>query len=138
MTARPSLPGAVRLHKPAEYAAALKGRRIARGQWLSVHVAYPTPAADPAAQPPAPSVPHARLGLVIAKRMAKRAVTRNAIKRVLREAFRHLRHILPPHSFVFRLVNPVAPTSLTVLKKQMRTEADALFHQARKRLATSE
>ncbi|NCW85967.1 MAG: ribonuclease P protein component, partial [Oxalobacteraceae bacterium] len=31
---------------------------------------------------------HARLGVVVAKRLAPRAVTRNAIKRMVREVFR--------------------------------------------------
>ncbi|UUZ46686.1 ribonuclease P protein component [Massilia sp. B-10] len=33
-------------------------------------------------------LPHARLGVVVAKRFAPRAVTRNTIKRVTRELFR--------------------------------------------------
>lgn len=33
-------------------------------------------------------LPHARLGVVAAKRLAPRAVTRNAVKRAVREAFR--------------------------------------------------
>jgi ribonuclease P protein component len=33
--------------------------------------------------------PYARLGIVVGKRVAKSAVSRNTIKRVLRESFRH-------------------------------------------------
>lgn len=33
--------------------------------------------------------PYARLGLVVPKRVARSAVTRNGIKRILRESFRH-------------------------------------------------
>jgi ribonuclease P protein component len=32
---------------------------------------------------------YGRLGLIVAKRVAKKAVTRNQIKRVIRESFRH-------------------------------------------------
>jgi ribonuclease P protein component len=39
---------------------------------------------------------HARLGLAISKRVSKRAVERNRIKRLLRESFRHARAQLPP------------------------------------------
>ncbi|WP_266168663.1 ribonuclease P protein component [Dyella subtropica] len=39
---------------------------------------------------------HARLGLAISKRVSKRAVERNRIKRLLRESFRRVRHQLPP------------------------------------------
>ena len=38
---------------------------------------------------------HARLGLAISKRVSKRAVERNRIKRLLRESFRRVRHRLP-------------------------------------------
>lgn len=73
----------------------------------------------------------ARLGMIVAKRLAQRAVTRNTIKRVLREAFRAQRHDLPHRDFVFRLVTRIEPSSLTVLKKQVRAEADALLKRAR-------
>jgi ribonuclease P protein component len=39
---------------------------------------------------------HARLGLAISKRVSKRAVERNRIKRLVRESFRQIRHRLPP------------------------------------------
>jgi ribonuclease P protein component len=116
-----SLPGAARLHRPSEYAAALKGRRVARGALFVLNV------------PRDQAAPHApaRLGMIVAKRLARRAVTRNAIKRVLREAFRAQRHALPQRDFVFRLVAPVEPASLTALKKQVRAEADSLLSKAR-------
>jgi len=122
-----TLPWAVRLHRPGDYAAALKGRRIARGTWLALHVSASVSATVLAVRP---GLPGARLGLIVAKRLAKRAVTRNAVKRVVREAFRLVRHELPPCDFVFRLVSPVAPCSLTVLKKRLRAEADTLLRQA--------
>lgn len=37
----------------------------------------------------------ARLGLAVSKRVSKRAVDRNRIKRQIRESFRHMRHELP-------------------------------------------
>jgi ribonuclease P protein component len=39
---------------------------------------------------------YARLGLAISKRVSKRAVERNRIKRLLRESFRRVRDQLPP------------------------------------------
>ncbi|MEW9571642.1 ribonuclease P protein component [Rhodanobacter sp. Si-c] len=39
---------------------------------------------------------HARLGLAISKRVSKRAVERNRLKRLLRESFRQVRDQLPP------------------------------------------
>lgn len=107
-------PSAARLHRPSEYAAALKGRRIARGALFVV--SGPRTADGPA-----------RLGLIIPKRFAPLAVTRNAIKRVLREAFRLQRAGLPDGDLVFRLVSRPAPASLTSLKREVRAEADRLL-----------
>lgn len=111
---------AARLHRPSEYAAALKGKRIARGALFVITT--PRDAAEGADQ--------ARLGLIIAKRYAARAVTRNAMKRVIREAFRLRRHELPPCDYVFRLHSKVGPLTLTELKKLVRSEVDALLDRA--------
>lgn len=113
---------AARLHRPSEYASALQGKRIARGAMLVVS----TPRQNTL------NSNEPRLGLIIAKRFAAKAVTRNAIKRVIREAFRLKRHELPPKDFVFRLHSKVAPTSLTELKKMVRTETDGLLERAAK------
>ncbi|MBE1162108.1 ribonuclease P protein component [Dyella acidiphila] len=43
---------------------------------------------------------HARLGLAVSKRVSKRAVERNRIKRLLRESFRRSRLKLPPLDLV--------------------------------------
>lgn len=117
-----TFPATARLHRPSEYASALKGKRIARGALFVVS----TPRISALSQQP----DQARLGLIIAKRFAADSVTRNAIKRVIREAFRHKRHLLPPADLVFRLHSKVAPTSLTQLKKQVRAEADQLLDRA--------
>ena len=69
----------------------------------------------------------ARLGLIIAKRFAARASTRNAIKRVIREAFRHRRLALPAKDYVVRLQCKMPPATLTVLKQTVRAEVDAHF-----------
>jgi len=47
---------------------------------------------------------HARLGMVIAKRVLPRAVDRNRIKRCIRETFRLQRQNLPGCDFVVRLL----------------------------------
>lgn len=65
--------------------------------------------------------------MVIAKRFAAHASTRNALKRVIREAFRHRRLQLPPQDYVLRLHSKVAPMSLTALKRLARAEVDAHF-----------
>lgn len=51
------------------------------------------------------TLPHPRLGLVIAKRRVRTAVHRNRIKRLLRDHFRLQQHILPDVDFIV-LVRP--------------------------------
>ncbi len=122
---RATFPAAARLHRPTEFAAALAGRRIARGAFFVV-TAHLRQAID--SEPTAE--PCARLGLIIAKRFAHHASTRNALKRVVREAFRSKRLELPAHDFVVRLNKRITAMSLTELKKTARLEADAHFLRA--------
>lgn len=74
-------------------------------------------------------LPLARLGVVAAKRMAPRAVTRNMIKRVVRESFRQA--ALPPVDCIVRLFRPVnsrsEPASNAELKMTLRVELLQLF-----------
>ena len=120
---RTNYPASARLHSPSEYALALKGKRIVRGALFVIntprHVANPTQDT-------------ARLGLIIPKRLAAKAVTRNTIKRVLREAFRLQRPYLAPKDLVFRLHTKVPALSLRQLRKLVRAEADELLQKARK------
>lgn len=114
---RASFPSSARVLRPSEYTAALKGRRVARGALFVVMASPET----------IPMAPRPRLGLIVAKRFAPLAVTRNTIKRVLRETFRHRQHDLPVRDYVFRLHAPVGVTSLRDLKVRVRAEADALL-----------
>lgn len=50
----------------------------------------------------------ARLGVVVAKKQAKRANVRNLVKRIAREIFRRHRAMLQAHDLVVRLHAPVA------------------------------
>ncbi|WP_019937435.1 ribonuclease P protein component [Bordetella sp. FB-8] len=133
---RATLPAQARLHRPSEFAAALKGRRLARGAFFVVSAASaaapdakPAGSADSAAETSrfGEQPACARLGLVIAKRYAPHAVTRNALKRVIREAFRTQRLALPARDYVVRLQSRIAPISLTELKRAARAEVDAHF-----------
>jgi len=71
----------------------------------------------------------ARLGVVAAKRMAPRAVTRNTIKRVTRELFRQA--ALPQVDCIVRLSRPVnsksGPATTAKLKAELREELSQLF-----------
>lgn len=110
LNSRASFPGSARLRSPAEFAPALKGRRLARGVLFVLSMA--------------PS-PEPRLGLVVGKRYAPLSVSRGAIKRVIREAFRLKRQELPAGDYVFRLHARIGVMSLTSLKRIVRLEVDA-------------
>jgi ribonuclease P protein component len=84
---------AFRLHTPAEFAAVFNNRRVLKGEWFYLHYG--------------PIVSSARLGLVIPKKHARRAVARNLLKRIGREAFRRMRSGLPCRDLIVRLVKPV-------------------------------
>jgi len=75
------------------------------------------------------ALPHARLGVVAAKRFAPRAVTRNTIKRITRELFRT--SALPAVDCIVRLARPVnskdSPATSSRLRAKLRTELAHLF-----------
>ena len=77
----------------------------------------------------ATDLPHARLGVVAAKRLAPRAVTRNTIKRVTRELFRQT--ALPSIDCIVRLSQSVntkkGPATTASLKVVLREELTRLF-----------
>ena len=83
-------------------------------------------------------LPHARLGVVVAKRFAPRAVTRNTIKRVTRELFRTAQ--LPAFDCIVRLARPVnskqGPATTAALKAVLRAEIAKLFASQRGRVPT--
>ena len=72
---------------------------------------------------------HARLGVVAAKRLAPRAVTRNTVKRMTRELFRVA--ALPPIDCIVRLSKPVnvktGPATNRQLKLLLRNELMQVF-----------
>lgn len=111
-----TLPPETRLHRPEEFAAVLKKRPSAKGKLLTISWL------------PSQSSP-ARLGLVVGKRQAPLAVTRNAVKRVVREAFRLERSQLKLGDYVVRLQTSARNLSLNELKKLIRLEVDTLLGQ---------
>lgn len=82
-----------RLRRPAEFAAVLASSRRLRGERFEVRFRRNGGLT-------------ARLGLIIPKRLARRAVERNLLKRLIREAFRTMRPDLPAVDLVFRLARP--------------------------------
>ena len=72
---------------------------------------------------PEVAAPAARLGLVVGKKLLKRAVDRNRLKRVVRENFRLRRLQLPSYDLVVRL----AVKGVPLHDAELATEINALF-----------
>jgi ribonuclease P protein component len=88
-----------RLHRPTEFAAVQGSRLRLSGGCFELRYRLRSDGAGFPAD-------RARLGLIIPKRLAKRAVLRNRLKRLAREAFRNVAAGLPPVDVVLRLAKP--------------------------------
>lgn len=63
----------------------------------------------------------ARMGVVVAKKLAKRANTRNLVKRIVREQFRRRRAALPSLDLVVRLNARVADATRAMINDDIVT-----------------
>ncbi|CAL96607.1 ribonuclease P [Azoarcus olearius] len=98
--------GAHRLHKTDEFSSVFAFRRALRGRYFMLHY-----------RPNALTT--ARLGVVVAKKLAKRANVRNLVKRIARERFRRQRTVLPAHDLIVRLHAPVTEASRAALNQDL-------------------
>jgi ribonuclease P protein component len=105
-----------RLRRGSEFAAVLGGSRRLRGRYFELRYRDSEGIT-------------ARLGLIVAKRLAKRAVVRNKVKRVAREAFRHLQSQLRPVDLVVRLASGIGPDDKVdrALKQSWRKDLEQLM-----------
>ena len=69
----------------------------------------------------------ARFGVVVAKKIARRAVMRNRIKRQAREVFRQRRSGLPAMDLVLRLIKPLPVSPWDALRLRIRGEMETLL-----------
>jgi ribonuclease P protein component len=107
-------PARVRLTKPAEFQRVFKQCRYRAGnRWMTV-LATPNVLGSP------------RLGLAISRKVARTAVARNRIKRLVRESFRHNRELICPldivvlgRSGIATQTNDTLNTALEKLWKQL-------------------
>lgn len=77
-----TFPPSTHLRKTADFAVLRAGGKRCGSEFFSAEVASNT-------------LNFARIGLAVSRRVSKRAVDRNRIKRVVRESFRHQRQTLP-------------------------------------------
>ena len=68
------------------------------------------------------SLGYSRLGLIVAKKIVRRAVVRNRVKRILREVFRmsQLNQEIKTMDWVIRLKRPVNKTNTTCLTDEAK------------------
>jgi ribonuclease P protein component len=92
-----------RLRKTDEYSSVFAFRRVLKGRLLTIH--YRPNLSDTA-----------RLGVVVAKKLARRAVDRNLVKRVSRETFRLARKDLPSIDMIVRLSAPIGSSGRGALR----------------------
>jgi len=85
-------PREARLLSGAEFKRVFGARQVVSNRYFHIHWADHSPNDHPVEGP--------RLGLAIARRVARRAVDRNRIRRVARETFRLQRHALRPADYV--------------------------------------
>src|SRR6056297_1670557 len=87
--------------------------QTSRNRYFRIHWAVRP---EPEHRPLPCSSGRARLGLAIAKRVARRAVDRNRIRRIARETFRRRRHSMRPVDFVVLAKPPAAEADSRTLK----------------------
>lgn len=131
-----------RLQSEAEFAAVARAGpdSIRLSQRWFVLMAMPVALAEVTA-----AAPRVRFGLTVGKKMARRAVDRMLVKRILREAARHAGPDISAVSksgldIVLRLKAPLPvrdTTTRSALKRTLREDADALLRRLRERLAAA-
>lgn len=104
------MPKSHRLHKADEFSAVIRFRWVATGDFLQIY-AKPN------------KINYPRLGLIVAKKVARRAVDRNRVKRHLRESFRVNRHnhLTLNMDWVIRLRRPIARNDTRRLTSEAKT-----------------
>lgn len=126
-----------RLKTRNQFQAVLAGQTVARTAHFALHTAAvdmsePVPSTAAAFQKPLFDTVDVWMGAMVPKRWARRAVTRNAIKRQIYSVSGDLESVLPKAAHVVRLRAGFDRThfrsaSSDLLKKAIRAELEQLF-----------
>ena len=106
-----AFPKTYRLTKTDEFSSVFGFRKAIRSRHFLLH--YRLRATD--------EVAGARLGLVVAKRLLRRSVDRNLIRRLAREHFRLMRCQLPSRDLILRLAAKPKALDRRVLAEEIQT-----------------
>ncbi len=106
-----AFPKTYRLTKTDEFSSVFGFRKAIRSRHFLLH--YRVRAAEEV-------MTGARLGVVVAKRLLRRSVDRNLVKRLARENFRILRCRLLARDFILRLSTKPVPLDRRVLAEEIR------------------
>lgn len=104
-------PRQYRLTKTDEYSSVFSFRKAVKSPHFLLHYK---------SRPSSDEARGARLGLVVAKRLLRRAVDRNLVRRLARENFRLLHPRLLPRDFVLRLTNRPVMFDRSALAEEIR------------------
>ena len=108
-----------RLLQPSEFSRVFTARRVIRVRFFAVHW-NPNVQGRP------------RLGLVVAKKLVRRAHQRNLVKRIARETFRLEKGRLPACDLVVRLSAPIVAVTRRMLREDLLSCFDRLVREAGK------
>jgi len=110
-----------RLRQRAEFDCVLASGAVLRGSWFHAHY-----------RPRDGGV--ARLGLIISKKLAPKAVQRNLLKRLAREAFRQAGERLADHDVVLRLARRPGESKVKEERQRQRAAVRADLERLLRRL----
>jgi ribonuclease P protein component len=96
-----------RLIKTDDFSSVFNFRKRISGHYLAIHYQYNQHL-------------HARLGLIVGKKVAKLSVERNYMKRVIKECFRLNRHQLPNLDLVIRAQRKFSHQDYKALLQELR------------------
>lgn len=108
-TAQTGFPKRYRLTKTDEFSSVFGFRKALKSRLFLLH--YRLRSGD--------EVSGARLGLVVGKRLLRRSVDRNLVRRLARERFRMLRAELPSRDLVLRLAAKPLPLDRRALAEEI-------------------
>ncbi len=63
--------------------------------------------------------PHARLGLIVSKKKIRKAISRNRVKRIIRDSFRLHQHQLPAVDVIVLAYHPADKTESLMLRRSL-------------------